>query len=38
MTVPKRPVIFCNEVYHTDSDQLARLIEDLREERQEASR
>jgi len=29
---------FCNEVYHTDSDQLARLIEDLREERQEASR
>ena len=29
---------FCNEVYHTDSDQLARLIEDLREQRQEASR
>lgn len=29
---------FCNEVYHTDSDQLARLIEDLREERKEASR
>jgi molecular chaperone Hsp33 len=29
---------FCNEVYHTDSDQLARLIEDLREERKEANR
>jgi molecular chaperone Hsp33 len=29
---------FCNEVYHTDSDQLAQLIENLREERQEASR
>jgi molecular chaperone Hsp33 len=29
---------FCNEVYHTNSDQLAQLIEDLREERQEAGR
>ncbi|NJL46209.1 MAG: Hsp33 family molecular chaperone HslO [Leptolyngbyaceae cyanobacterium SM2_5_2] len=29
---------FCNEVYHTSSDQLAQLIEDLREERQEVSR
>lgn len=29
---------FCNEVYHTDSDQLAKLIEDLREARREASR
>lgn len=29
---------FCNEVYHTSSDQLAQLIDDLREERQEARR
>jgi molecular chaperone Hsp33 len=29
---------FCNQVYHTSSDQLAQLIKDLREERQEASR
>lgn len=29
---------FCNEVYHTDSQQLAQLIEDLRSERAEASR
>jgi molecular chaperone Hsp33 len=29
---------FCNEIYHTDSDQLAQLIEDLREERKEANR
>jgi molecular chaperone Hsp33 len=28
---------FCNEVYHTNSEQLAQLIEDLRDERQEAS-
>ncbi len=28
---------FCNEVYHTDSAQLARLIDDLRQARQEAS-
>ncbi|HIK44920.1 MAG TPA: Hsp33 family molecular chaperone HslO [Leptolyngbyaceae cyanobacterium M65_K2018_010] len=27
---------FCNQVYHTDSDQLAQLIEDLRVERQQA--
>jgi molecular chaperone Hsp33 len=29
---------FCNEVYHTSSDQLAQLIEDLREDRKEATR
>jgi molecular chaperone Hsp33 len=29
---------FCNEIYHTDSEQLAQLIDDLREERQSASR
>lgn len=29
---------FCNQVYHTTSEQLAQLIEDLREERQEARR
>jgi len=29
---------FCNEVYHTSSAQLAQLINDLREERQQASR
>jgi molecular chaperone Hsp33 len=29
---------FCNQVYHTNSEQLAQLIEDLREERQEARR
>jgi molecular chaperone Hsp33 len=29
---------FCNEIYHTDSHQLARLIDDLREERQSANR
>lgn len=29
---------FCNEVYHTNSDQLAQLIDDLREEKQQASR
>jgi molecular chaperone Hsp33 len=29
---------FCNQVYHTSSDQLAQLIKDLREERQEARR
>jgi len=28
---------FCNEIYHTDSHQLAQLIQDLREERQQAS-
>ena len=28
---------FCNQVYHTDSAQLARLINDLRQARQEAS-
>jgi molecular chaperone Hsp33 len=28
---------FCNEVYHTDSQQLAQLIQDLQEERREAS-
>lgn len=27
---------FCNEIYHTSSDQLAQLIDDLREERQAA--
>jgi molecular chaperone Hsp33 len=29
---------FCNEIYHTDSHQLACLIDDLREERQSANR
>lgn len=27
---------FCNEIYHTSSDQLAQLIDDLREDRQSA--
>ncbi|MEY3299175.1 MAG: 33 kDa chaperonin [Cyanobacteriota bacterium] len=29
---------FCNEVYHTSSDHLARLINELRQDRQEANR
>jgi molecular chaperone Hsp33 len=29
---------FCNEVYHTSSDQLEQLIADLRQDRQEANR
>lgn len=29
---------FCNQVYHTDADQLARLIDDLRQDRAGASR
>ena len=29
---------FCNEIYHTNSDQLAQLIDDLQQDRQEANR
>jgi molecular chaperone Hsp33 len=29
---------FCNEVYHASSDQLAQLIQALREDRQEANK